>query len=100
MRDRSRYRAMAKRPSTMLMYTILKRLTKQVPDFLHLFQNARQVDLCPPPSVPHLQCNSSKILGIWHTFQFLFYMFGRSYETPLYRFTKLMLVAPGDFLWV
>ena len=37
--DCSRYRAMAKRPSDMLMY--LKKLTEQVLDSLHPFQNAR-----------------------------------------------------------
>ena len=58
---------MAKRQSTMLIF--LKKLTEQVPDSfhsdsLHSFQNARQVDLYLLPTVPHLQCNTSKILRI------------------------------------
>ena len=41
---------MAKRLSDMLMY--LKKLTEQVPDSLHPFQNARLVGQCLLPSIP------------------------------------------------
>ena len=48
---------------------IFKKLTEQVPDSLHpdsshSFQNARQVNLWLLPTIPHLQDNTSKILGI------------------------------------
>ena len=42
----------------------LKKLTEQVADSLHSFQNDRQVGLLLLPTVPHLQCNTSKIPGI------------------------------------
>ena len=58
---------MVKRQSTTLILFI--KLTEQVPDSLHpdslhSFQNARQVDLCLLPIVPHLQYHTSKVLDI------------------------------------
>ena len=49
-------------------YFLIK-LAEQVPDSLHpnplhSFQNAREVCLWLLPTVPHLQCSTSKILGI------------------------------------
>ena len=49
---------------SLLCQFFLKKLTEQVPDSLHSFQNARQVDSGVLPTVPHLQSNTSKILGI------------------------------------
>ena len=45
--DCSRYSAMAKRQSTMLMFS--KKMIEQAPDSLHSFWNARQVGLCLLP---------------------------------------------------
>ena len=53
----------------LLCQYVLVKLAGQVPDSLHpdslhSFQNARQVCLWLLSTVPHLQCNTSKILGI------------------------------------
>ena len=80
-----------------LTYPVLKmqRENHKLTDPLYPFQNARQVGLCLLPTVPHLQCNTSKST---RPFQFLFHMFGESYhKMSLYRFITLVLVARVDF---